>query len=203
VQTPFDLWTAFKAWTASASAPVWISAVATIAYTIVTGILLSVTKGASRAASKSADAAKVSADIARESFAATQRPYVGISKTRLENDFNAERWILMLQLDNFGSLPANDVTLTVRVALGDEVLLDVKEPPIEIFPRSPSQFRGEIPVNRRSRDSLSEHSRVMTGSAVITYDAPLGGSFEHRTEFKFNMQRQGFEITAARTSTRI
>lgn len=92
--------TIISAWFDSANIAVWVTALATLAYVVISLLLWRATQQ--------------SAETTRKIFEQTHRPYVGIQSWELWKDAGAKGYLNCLTLINVGNVPASNVHVNIE-----------------------------------------------------------------------------------------
>ncbi len=163
---------------------------------------------------ESADAAKLSADIAEKTLIASQRPWltveVGIGGPLIYDERGAS-FIFTLLLENIGKSPAQDIFIDLGIsapAIGndpsgitnyplgqklDEMMERNKRkmfPGFAIFPNKSVSKTIEIAINSAALSVITEHAPFISPDffGIISYSSDLSDR-RHRTGFRCNIRR--------------
>jgi hypothetical protein len=176
--------------------PQSLTAISMVVYDVFALGLLIVTYSAARAA-------KASAELARDSFLKTNRPYMGLIEVQLQTNVNDPEWVVFVGYKNFGTLPAPDVKVRVRLRIAGAIVVEMNEQPTEIHQDATMGSRGAIQVDPARRAQLLGGRAALEGCADILYSLPSGEGCIYNARFVFRPPTQAFEVLTTRTTCHV
>jgi hypothetical protein len=85
-----------------------------------------------------------SVELTRHIFESTHRPFVGVGGIAAEINIGLQRFSYLAEIRNFGSLPANSLTMHYKVVIGgsDQPISTIPHGPSVLFPDGSAHMKG-------------------------------------------------------------
>jgi hypothetical protein len=132
-------------------------------------------------------------EIAQRTFSSSHRPYVGITEANLSTRAATEA-IFLIRLQNFGTVPARDVTIEVKVRIADDLFAEHRSKQFTtLFPQVLNHYFG-MPL---SGDQLRPFTTMLAGERMdieirVEYVGLADVRFETFSHYHRNSQDSGF-----------
>ena len=161
-----------------------VTAVATVAYVVVSVLLWLATKR--------------TADLTHQMFEATQRPYLGIEATNLTQLMYVKpmsTWRCDLIIKNFGNAPAVDVRINWRIEITGSVNIrqNPSEPAMSLQPQQEQRFVCEFKEESNLFEELSHDAAIFHVYTELHYKGLAGNQYRYYEKCLFD-PRQKFMI---------